>query len=413
MIHIRLLSYGLRGLALLLRFVLLFVLARLLEPAQLGLYGLLSATVLFTAGIAGLGYSLFAAREVAATDIHERTPIIRDTAVFCALAYILILPLSLPLFFFETLPWELMAWFFLLLILEHVAVESERLLIAASRQTWASIVLFLRNGAWVLALIPVLWMHPVSRTLETVLQAWGAGTTLACAAGIFGISKIGEWNLFRKLDWLTIKRGLRVGLPLLMGALALKGLTTFDRIWVSKIGGLDVLAAYVFFIGIANAMKAFLNSSVFPFYYPKLVRAATTSDHAAFKLGVRSMILQTVVVTTAMTGLSLLIINPLLDWIDQSIYRQHMELFHWAQFAVMLYAISQVAQCCLYAHRDDRRIITGQIISLLVFFVAATVFSHLMGVLGILVSLCVAYLSLILIFLTRTFLFLSQQVNPQ
>ena len=94
MILIRLLNVGLRGATLLLKFVLLFSLARLLEPGQVGLYGLLAATVLYMAGVAGLGYSLYATREIAAADVDERTPIIRDQAVFCVLAYVFVLPLS-------------------------------------------------------------------------------------------------------------------------------------------------------------------------------------------------------------------------------------------------------------------------------------------------------------------------------
>src|SRR5262245_31343982 len=98
MISNRLLNIGLRGSALLMRFVLLLSLARLLEPSQVGLYGLLSATVLYVAGAAGLGYSMYSAREVAAADLTERTPIIRDQAVFGVLAYVVVVPLSLLLF---------------------------------------------------------------------------------------------------------------------------------------------------------------------------------------------------------------------------------------------------------------------------------------------------------------------------
>ena len=104
MILIRLLNIGMRGATLLLKFVLLFSLARLLEPSQVGLYGLFAAVALFLAGVAGLGYSMYATREIAAADVDRRTAIIRDQAVFCVLAYVLVLPLSLLLFFSETLP---------------------------------------------------------------------------------------------------------------------------------------------------------------------------------------------------------------------------------------------------------------------------------------------------------------------
>lgn len=395
MILIRLLNVGLRGATLLLKFVLLFSLARLLEPGQVGLYGLLAATVLYMAGVAGLGYSLYATREIAAADVDERTPIIRDQAVFCALAYVLVLPLSLLLFLSDTLPWRVAGWFFVLLVLEHVGVEVERILVAASRQLLASIVLFLRNGAWVLVAVPLMWTNPAQRTLETVLASWGTGAALACGAGLVGVARIGTWDLFRAIDWSSMRKGLRIGLPLLAGALALKGLTTFDRIWVGAVGGLEVLGPYVLFIGIANALKAFLNSSVFPFCYPGLVRAVAVGDRARFRSGMRSMILQTVAVTIPVVVLALLLIRPLLGWIDRPIYGEQLNLFYWAQLAVGLYAAGQVAQCGIYAYRMDRRIIVGQVAGLAVFGAAAAVLTRLLGVTGVPVALCVAYASML------------------
>jgi O-antigen/teichoic acid export membrane protein len=397
MIPIRLLNIGMRGATLLLKFALLFLLARLLEPEQVGMYGLLAAAVLYTAGVAGLGYSMYATREVAAAEIDERTRIIRDQAVFCAIAYVLILPLSLLLFVSETLPWTLAGWFFALMVLEHFGIEVERILVAASRQTSASVVLFLRNGGWVLAAVPLMWANPALRSLETVLIAWATGAAIACAVGLVGIARIGSWDIHREVDWTAMKCGLRVGLPLLVGTLALKGLTTFDRVWVSAIGGLEVLAPYVLFIGIANVLKAFLNSSVFPFSYPGLVRSVAVGDRSGFNAGMRSMILQTIAVTASVVVLSLLLIRPLLGWIDRPIYGEHIGLFYWAQLAVVLYAAGQAAQCGIYALRMDRLIISGQVGGLAVFIAAAAMFTKLAGVAGVLIALCIAYASMLLI----------------
>ena len=397
MILMRLLNVGMRGVTLLLKFVLLFSLARLLEPSEVGLYGLLAATVLYTAGIAGLGYSMYANREVAAADPNERTWIIRDQAVFCGLAYVLVLPLTLLLFVSETLPWTLAGWFFVLIVLEHVGVEVERVLVAASRQMFASVVLFLRNGAWVLVAVPLMWVAAPLRTLETVLAIWAAGASVACAVGLIGVARVGSWDLSKAVDWESMKRGLRIALHLLIGTMALKGLTTFDRIWVGAIGGLDILGPYVLFLGIANVLKAFLNSSVFPFCYPKLVRSAAIGDRAGFEAGMRSMILQTIAVVIVVVVLSLLLIEPVLEWIDRPIYAEHIELFYLAQLAVALYAASQVAQSRSYAYRMDSCIVIGQVVGFAAFVAAAAVLTRFLGVPGVLIGVCIAYTSMLLI----------------
>lgn len=393
----RLLNIGLRGGALALKFVLLFSLARLLAPADVGLYGLLAATVLFTAGIAGLGYSLYATRELAAADAGLRTSIIRDHALFCVIAYGVVAPLSLVLFLTDTLPWRMAGWFFVLLVLEHVGVEMERILVAASRQLVASVVLFLRNGAWVVVAVPLIWTDPTLRTLDVVLVAWGVGAALAAVVGLIGIAAIGSWDFSHAFTWDAAKRGLRVGLPLLAGSLALKGLVTFDRIWVDAIGGLEVLAPYVLFMGIANVVKAFLNSSVFPFCYPGLVRAVAVGDGPRFRSGMRSMTLQTAVVVVPVVAMSLLLIEPLLDWIGRPIYSEHLELFYWALLAVALYAGGQVVQCGIYAHRLDARIVTGQMAGLVVFVLAGAVLTPFLGVVGVPAAVCTAYASMIVV----------------
>ena len=133
------------------------------------------------------------------------------------------------------------------------------------------------------------------------------------------------------------------------------------------------------FIGIANVLKAFLNTSVFPFCYPELVRSVSVGDGTRFVSGVRSMILQTSAVTLSVVILSLLLIKPLLGWVDRPVYGEHMDLFYWSLLAVALYAAG-VAQCAIYAYRMDNRIIVSQVAGLAAFTVAAAILTRLFGV---------------------------------
>ena len=151
------------------------------------------------------------------------------------------------------------------------------------------------------------------------------------------------------------------------------------------------------FIGIANVLKAFLNTSVFPFCYPELVRSVSVGDGTRFVSGVRSMILQTSAVTLSVVILSLLLIKPLLGWVDRPVYGEHMDLFYWSLLAVALYAAGQVAQCAIYAYRMDNRIIVSQVAGLAAFTVAAAILTRLFGVTGVLIALCAAYTIMFLI----------------
>jgi len=141
----RLANIALRGMTLGSKFVLIFILAKLLEPAEVGLYGLLTATIAYVMMAVGFDFYSYATRELINTDRKDWLALLRDQGVFFGITYAAVLPLCFLIFWFDFLPWTLAMWFFPLLVLEHIAQEFNRLLIAISEPLWASIVLFLRS----------------------------------------------------------------------------------------------------------------------------------------------------------------------------------------------------------------------------------------------------------------------------
>lgn len=387
----RVLNTGLRGVTLVLKFVLLFSLARFLEPGDVGLYGLVFATVTYTQHALGLDFYAYANRELIAADPHTWTVFLRDQGILYLIAYAAILPFSLLLFFFDILPWNIIFWFFILLILEHLAHELARILIAMSQQMLATVLLFMRAGAWVLILVPAMWLEPRVRTLEWVLFSWGIGTSLACVLGFGKILSVGHWNLRRPVNWTWLGRGVRVAIPLLVATLAVKGISTFDRYWMENIGGLEVLAAYVLFVGIANAVKTFLESGVFVFVYPGLIRAARRGDEPAFRKGMRALAWQTFAVTICLAAAALLLIHPLLHWIDRPIYDEYVMLLYWTIGAVSLYAAGMVFHYGIYAHSKDGPIVRSHVAGLLVFLLSVGVLHRMLGVVAVPMGTCLAY----------------------
>ena len=160
------------------------MLAKFLEPADVGLYGLLSATVSYVLMALGFDFYAYVTRELIAADHRQWASMLRDQTVFYGLTYSALLPLCLLLFWLGFLPWKLAVWFFPLLALEHVAQELNRLLVAISEPLWASIVLFVRSGAWAVIAAFWMWLDPGQRTLEFVLGAWAVGVLAACLPDI-------------------------------------------------------------------------------------------------------------------------------------------------------------------------------------------------------------------------------------
>ncbi|WP_181296617.1 lipopolysaccharide biosynthesis protein [Pseudomonas sp. Q2-TVG4-2] len=403
----RLINVALRGMTLASKFLLIFFLARFLEPEELGLYGLLTATIGYALYLLGFDFYAFTTRELLKRERSEWGGLLKDQGVLYVGLYSLFLPLLCLIFLKGLLPWRLAGWFFTLLVLEHLSQELIRLLVAISEQLLASLVLFLRSGIWALAVTGLMLIEHESRTLDIVVGAWTLGGVFAVLLGIINIAqlKIGGWH--RPIDWRWIGKGLKIAIPLLIATLAIRGLFTLDRYWFEALAGLDVLGAYVLFMGFSNALMSFLDAGVFAFSYPGLITAHSRQDATAFRHGVRKLLLQTLVLSIAFAVIALLLIGPLLQWLNRPLYIEQQGLFPWLLLATVLYAVGMVPHYALYAQGHDRPIIQSHIASLLIFIPATWLFSLYSTLLAVPLGLSAAFT---LILLWKSWLFF--QLTP-
>ena len=391
-----LLNLSLRAATLVSKFALIFVLAKFLEPAEVGLYGLLSATVFYVLMALGFDFYTFATRELIVTDRRNWAGMLRDQGVFYGITYTALLPLCLLLFWLGFLPWELAIWFFPLLALEHLAQELNRLLVAISEPLWASIVLFVRSGAWAVIAALWMWLDPAQRTLGFVLAAWTSGVLLSCLLGASRLRGFDRASLQRAIDWSWIRKGIRIAFPFVLATLSLRALYTVDRYWIEALGGLEQLAAYVLFVGIANAIMSFLDAAVFTFAYPALIASASKGDRAAFDRQMRRLGQHTLAVTLGLSIAAILCAGPLIDWLDRPSYTQHFGLLYWTVLAAALSGVSMIPHYGLYARRKDRPIILCHLASLPIFFLATLALIPLFGIAAVPAAMALAFLFLLL-----------------
>ncbi|MBC7620598.1 MAG: oligosaccharide flippase family protein [Candidatus Saccharibacteria bacterium] len=398
----RLTNIALRGMTLGSKFVLIFVLAKLLEPAEVGLYGLLTVTIGYMLMALGFDFYSYATRELINAERKDWGALLRDQGVFYGITYAVILPLSLFVFWFGFLPWSLALWFFPLLVLEHVAQEFNRLLVAMSEPLWASIVLFARQGLWAIVAAVWMWLVPEQRSLTFVFAAWSLGGLLACVIAAARLRGLDGASLARAIDWSWIKRGVLVATPFVLATLSLRALYTFDRYLIEALSGLEVLAAYVLYMGIANVIMTFLDASVFTFIYPALIAAAGKRDQAAFDKHMQRLTRQTFVLTLGLSLAVILLAKPLFAWLDKPVYSQYFSLLYWAVLAAALFSISMIPHYGLYAHRRDRPIILSHLASLPIFAIAVYLFSTVLREAAIPAAMAFTFLFLLF---TKTLFF--------
>lgn len=387
----RVLNVALQGVTLASRFLLIFFLARFLEPAQLGLYGLLTATIGYSLYFLGFDFYTFTTREILKRERHEWGGLLKNQVALSLVLYVVFIPLLSLMFFKGLLPWRLAGWFFALLVLEHINQELGRLLVAISEQVLASVVLFLRQGTWVVAVTAVMAVEPAARSLDYVLGAWTVAGFVAVLAGAYRLTQLNIAGWQKKIDWKWITTGLKVSAPFLVATLAIRGVFTLDRYWFESLGGLDVLGAYVLFMGISGSLMAFLDAGVFAFGYPDLIGAYQKKQPVLFYKTVRTLLVQAGMLTVAFSAVSLLLLSHLLGWLGNPLYVAHQNLYPWMLITMILYALGMVPHYALYAQGLDRPIIQSHIGSLVIFVIATWLFSQSWPMFAVPLGLCAAF----------------------
>lgn len=389
--YARIFNIGMRGLTLGSRFLFVFFIAKLLEPADLGLYGLVTAATGYALYLVGLDFYTYATRELLQHDRGTWGLLLKNQLALSLVLYALVLPGLTLVFVNDWLPWSVAKWFYLLVVLEHICQELGRIFIAVSEQLMSSLVLFLRQGVWAIVITGLMLANHESRTLNAVFAAWSLSCILAIFIGIRRLRqlKLGGWSL--PVDWSWISTGIKISVPMLLGTLAIRGIFTVDRYWLQALNSLDVVGAYVLFISIASTVMVFLDAGIFSFSYPALIQAHQQNEHHLFRSKIREMILQTAIVLILFSVLSLLMLPWLLQLIAKPLYNSYQYLYFWLLAATILNAISMIPHYALYSQRLDKPIIHSHFLGFLVFCASTWLLSQHRQDVAIPAGLCCAF----------------------
>lgn len=387
----RFINILIRGLTLFSKFVLIFSLAKYLSPRDLGLYGLISAGVAYSIYLVGFDFYIYSTREIIRRPKSEWGGFLKNQILLVSMLYLFFSPLLLLFFIENILPWDFVFLFFILLLLEHLNQEIGRLLIAASEQISSSVVLFLRSGMWALILTPVMYFNESTRTLNYVFGVWAVGDLSALALGVYYVFNLNLSGWFISFDLKWILKGIKTCIPFLVATLAIRAIFTVDRYFVNAFSGLEVVGAYVLFMGICNASMSFLDAGLFSFVYPILVKNWHENNYVEFKKNMRKFFVQTVLIVVLISVFILMIIECLLDWLGKSLYIYQYSVFLWLLLSTFLYALSMVPHYGLYAQNRDKSIIFSHVVSFSVFIISVLVFSNHFPNVAVPIGLCFAF----------------------
>jgi len=265
--------------------------------------------------------------------------------------------------------WQYIWWFFALLLVEHIAQEMNRLLVAMHKQLIASLVLFIRMGSWVVIVVPLMYISPQHRNLDTLYTAWLTGSLVATLLGFIVIKHVvPNWS-WGNTDYRWLIKGYKVGAIFLIATICFKGLLTFDRYAVEAISSTEVLGVYVFYIGIVMGVYSFLDPAVFSFLYPKMLQSYQLNDRQTYLKLFKELVISTIVIS-ALLALGVWLIMPhIIDWVDKPLYAEYLDDLPILIMAGFIYAVGFIPHYALYAMRGDKWIVVAHISALIVFVI--------------------------------------------
>lgn len=353
-----LVSTILRCLAMASKFILVVVLAKLLPPQQVGVYSLMVVTVANGVLLAGMQFFLFANRELAAAEPDRRAPIVRNQFVFYGLLYAVVLPLFLIVFVQRFLGWELIGWFYVILVADHISYELQRILAATERAVKSNVIHTIRTGLWVYPLVGILLLAPDARELRTLWVFWLAGSLASIVLALFWLRGLGlRESAKAPVDWDWLKSGIRTTLHYLPVTLILLVMTLMDRYCLERFAGKEFVGAYSVYLTIANIVVTFPEAGIATVMMPKIIAAfaeGNREEHARLlRQFARSLVVTTLVTAALAVGA---LYAALAVYITDPIYRDMIAAFWVLLGATCLTTISLWPHYDLYSRQKDKEI---------------------------------------------------------
>jgi len=389
---VRIYNMAIRGITMASKLFLIVVLAKLLEPSEVGKFGLFITSITIGVLIIGSDFYAYSQRELLKRSKEEWSFVIQHQFIATLLLYILLLPFTILLFVFELLPKEFIYIFYFILVLEHIAQEINRLLIIMQRQLLASLVLFIRSSIWIWIALPLMWTIPILNNLNTIFVAWIIGSFLSILLGVYLVYKeVPNWKLYRfNKQWLM--KGLQVGAFFFFSTIAYQLILTLDRYIIESYGTNIELGVYVFYISLILGVSGFLQASIFSFLYPKLIRYYSSIDKVNFKNTMQELTYSTIGLSLIFIIFLFIVIPFIIDWIDKPIYSEYLELFYILLSMLFFFALAQVPHQGLYAMNKDKIIVYSHMTGLLIFLICVYILQELNILISVSLSLNITFI---------------------
>lgn len=287
-------NLAVRAAGLAMRLGLVIYLARFLDIAEVGQFGLIQGAASLTPVVLGWGVTYYLGRELVGLPPLTAGRLVRDRLLLTMaslavagfvvaalmLADAIVIPASLP-------------WIVTILFLEALAFDLHFALISIGKPVAANVLLFIRSGLWVIPAAGLGVAFPALRTLDFVLLCW----TLALVAN-FGalLQMLNTWPFAAisgarvDLDWIVARmRGSKL---IYLNDLGIVGMAYLDRYIVHSTLDLRATGLFVLHWAIANAIHVLVTAATVQVSLPVLIKAYQQGGDRQWRIELRALTLR-------------------------------------------------------------------------------------------------------------------------
>lgn len=374
------------------KFLLLMFMAKYMTLEDLGIYGLFVATSSLAMFMLGLEFHGYATRELIKHDNSTRSQIIWNQGYFHGVAYLLVMPLFLSIFWLNVLPWNLILWFYIILIGTHITQELSRILIAVSRPLSAYIIIAGTNSFWVFPVVLLIAIESNFRTLDFILETWAISGLLSSAAGVFYLKKI-RLLKFKVVDadWSWILKGLKICWIFVIISLCYKVIELSDRYFIQFFLGEASVGIYTFFGSIARVLQDIVSIGITATIFPLLITCYHNKDVEGWRLRIKQMSRDITIATILLFPLFIIGIYILLPILAKEQFTKELSSYIILLISNAILNLSLIPHYILYATRADFPLLYATLSSAILNIILNIILIPLYGIMGAAVATTLSF----------------------
>jgi O-antigen/teichoic acid export membrane protein len=393
----KLFAIAFRGSSLSAKLLIIYILSKYYSAEQLGQYSLFNTTIILATFVVGFDYYSYSLRVIikGKTKSIVQKAIVEQFTFYCLSYSVLGTILYIILRLWQGIENNYLLIFFLLLISEHLSQELFRILNAIGEVVKANLIMFLRTGLWVIALLIYLIQANKIIALENIYLLWFCSSLLSVFVGFSLLQK--KTQLFSKLNFKQLKlsnyyKGIISSFPFILCSLLVKGSEYSNRYIIDVLSTKEQVGIYSFYANFSGIIIVFVDVIFFSFYYPTLIKKITEGNSFETKVVINSWKTKIVYFSITVAIFIIILVHILLGThFSGMIYQKYFPAIIGLSIGSCFMNQSILYHYVLYALNKDKLILKAHAISFIIGVLSSIISFLHFGLIGISITFAMTF----------------------